>query len=78
MQHSDRHGLLAPDSSWMDYPGWEVIRELLIDAAERQPWQNRTPKLLFRGAPNGMREWMLGPELPSLRQVTDAAECRRR
>lgn len=67
MQATEMHGLLAPDSSWMDPPGWEVNRELLLDAAARQPWHNRTSKLMFRGAPTGMRQWMLGPELSWLK-----------
>ena len=67
VQANENHGLLAPDSSWMDPPGWDVNRELLLNAAALQPWHNRTSKLVFRGAPNGMRQWMLGPELSSLR-----------
>ncbi|KAK9865915.1 hypothetical protein WJX84_008664 [Apatococcus fuscideae] len=64
---SDWHGLLAPDSGYMDEPGWDLTRELLDDSVAHQPWENRTAKLLFRGAPNGNREYQLGPDLEALR-----------
>ena len=67
MQASDWHGLLAPDSGYMDEPGWDLTRELLDDSVAHQPWENRTAKLLFRGAPNGNREYQLGPDLEALR-----------
>ncbi|KAK9847650.1 hypothetical protein WJX84_009110 [Apatococcus fuscideae] len=51
------HGILFPDESWVE---WARLRWLISEAAHKLPWEEREPKLLFRGGPTGIRPDLLG------------------
>lgn len=58
MQAHDTHGVLFPDESWL---GWAEAKASILSAAKKVKWGNKDPRLLFRGAPTGDREYWLGP-----------------
>ena len=57
VQAHDTHGLLFPDESWL---GWAEAKASILSAAWKVKWENKDPRLFFRGAPTGDREFWLG------------------
>ena len=53
MQDEDWWGVVVPDGSYMDPPGWRVMRQLLSDSARVHPWDGKDTKMFFRGAATG-------------------------